>query len=57
MPKIMIEGMEMPKSCLDCRFCIFQMDLAIYCSAINKCVLEIYDNERHPNCPLKEVNE
>lgn len=50
-------GMEMPKNCTECRFCIFQMDLALYCSAINKCFPAIYDKERNPDCPLQEVKE
>lgn len=56
MPKIMIE-MEMPKSCAECKFCLFQFDLNMYCSALRECFHGTDNSIRMKECPLQEVKE
>ena len=46
--------MDMPKSCTECNFCLFQFDLNMYCSALRKCFPGIDDSIRIQECPLKE---
>lgn len=50
-------NMEMPKSCAECRFCLFQIDLNMYCSALRKCFHGTDDSIRMKECPLQEAKE
>ena len=59
---VLIKGMEMPHSCVGCRFCehgsINEWDL--YCGIDNKHIgnwddKHINNGWRHPDCPLVEV--
>ena len=56
MPKVMID-MEMPKSCSECKFCLFQVDLNMYCSALCASFPGTDDSIRIQECPLQEVKE
>lgn len=56
MPKVMLE-MEMPKSCAECKFCLYQNDLNMYCSVLRVCFPGIDDSIRMRECPLQEVKE
>ena len=50
-------NMKMPKSCTECNFCLFQVDLIMYCSALRKCFPGTDDSIGMRECPLKEVKE
>lgn len=61
MPKVMIE-MEMPKSCIDCRFCRWadwKSMWACYAMEPVKCMSsKNYEAEKKMRgCPLQEVKE
>ena len=46
---VIITNMDMPKDCLDC----FHMGIYSHCALRYK---KKNNYDRHPNCPLKEVN-
>lgn len=54
---ILIKGMTVPKSCMDCPMnydsidCVLVDDIALR----DKMLVFMYDHERHPNCPLIEL--
>jgi hypothetical protein len=56
MSKVMLE-MEMPRSCSECKFCLFQVDLNMYCSALRASFPGTDDSIRMRECPLQEVKE
>ena len=56
---ILIQGMEMPKNCFACAGASYyeRLDKAM-CDLTNKQLdQKAWKKERHPNCPLVEVNE
>lgn len=63
MPKVMIEGMEMPKSCTYCRFAISKDGDFWFCVAEHPPFMIPFKEERaklnnRPSwCPLQEVKE
>lgn len=64
---VKIEGMEMPKSCLECRFkkwYRWSNGFTDYSCYITNKTVNTYcnnaktpQNKRHPKCPLQEVKE
>lgn len=69
MSKVMIEGMEMPRKCRECRFCIHKTEVIGQCLAlpikdldneivafqtVHICPETALGNERNKHCPLKE---
>ena len=48
-------NIEMPKSCFECKFCLFQTDLNMYCSALRASFPGTDDSIRMRECPLQEV--
>lgn len=52
---VLIKGMEMPESCLDCDFCsgIVMPDGSYFCDCP---VIHGGDDVRHPDCPLVEIH-
>ena len=52
---IAIKNMEMPKGCVSCDFCTDDWFCKIQNKYINNFVPN--DNNRHPNCPLVEIEE
>lgn len=64
MPKVMIEGMEMPKSCIDCNLCAWvENENSFVCQPTQAYLGDIeednnmYAKYRHKHCPLQEVKE
>lgn len=57
MPKVMIEGMEMPKSCMYCQFCFAIKEPVphYWCTAGQHEVNG--KRKRYKRCPLQEVKE
>lgn len=59
MPKVMIDGMEMPRSCQGCPLTFNYGSNAFCCLTLTK----VFDTsmlpimERQKNCPLQEVKE
>ena len=57
MPKVMIDGMEMPKNCAECRFCIYiNSGTSLHCEAKQK-EIPFKIDARSIECPLQEVKE
>lgn len=60
MSKVFIEGMDMPKSCEECRLVYRHVynDSRYLCCLLDpstgNCDINYYTNGRHPCCPLKE---
>lgn len=56
MPKVMLE-MEMPKSCSECRFCIYiNSGTSLHCKVKQK-EIPLKMDARSTECPLQEVKE
>lgn len=58
---VKIEGMEMPKNCLECRFAYiahitFSGDILLMCPYLGRGVYS-KEKERESSCPLQEVKE
>lgn len=55
--------MEMPKNCLECKFCAWlELDTEYLCQPTQRPLGDVATNrygrdKRHPLCPLKEVKE
>lgn len=58
MSKVMIEGMEMPKSCADCpcRGEVEYMNYTVKCRADDE-FHSFFEDKRPKTCPLQEVKE
>ncbi len=50
---VQIEGMEMPKSCNECK-CLLDAYGNWFCG-IEQFITTSFIKERHPKCPLREV--
>jgi len=48
--------MELPKNCEDCKASQYITYCGLRCNFVEKCV-EDYRAERHPDCPLKIVDD
>ncbi|MBQ2174804.1 MAG: hypothetical protein II453_07045 [Alphaproteobacteria bacterium] len=57
MSKVIIDGMEMPKSCFKCKFCNGTELLAGICFLKPELGRIVVAEGRHPNCPLKEIKD
>lgn len=57
MPKIMIKGMKMPKSCRKCPFTAYIQPEDYRCVITDQNVFFVKKDERDLICPLCEVNE
>lgn len=56
---VIVRGMGMPKNCFSCACASYyeRLDKAM-CDLTNKQLdQKVWKKERHPNCPLVEVNE
>lgn len=54
---VKIKGMEMPKSCQECNFCIYiNSGISLYCSVVKEEV-PFTKSFRSKECPLKEQKE
>ena len=51
---VLIKGMDMPKSCLDCRLFYDESETECWCKA-NELHAKRDLRTRHPNCPLVEI--
>ena len=51
-----IKDMKMPKSCMECKFCIDEQYKMLECQFTEASVSLNYIN-RHQNCPLIEIDE
>lgn len=56
MSKVMV-NMEMPKSCSECRFCIYiNSGISLYCKVKQK-EIPLKKDARSNECPLRKVKE
>ena len=55
MSKVMIEGMEMPENCWDCKIAIAS-NRSLFCPVLGTVVID-NPRMRDSDCPLQEVKE